>query len=204
MRPPPGQRAPLRPPAPSRKARHAIHPHSRVRWGSGPIGSRFQPCPVCLNSVVATGSSDHGGVVVFPIGLLAQRTGCGIETIRYYERIGMLTGAERSAAGYRLFGSEHVARLRFIRRARELGFSLNEVRALLQLDDEKPASCAAVRELATRHLAAVRLRMADLQRVETALARTVRLCRGGKRPRCPLIESIAGGASATDRQARPT
>lgn len=126
------------------------------------------------------------------IGELSRRTGCNIETIRYYERIGMLPPPPRSATRYRLYEVDDVHRLRFVRRARELGFSLDEVRALLALStDTGMETCVEVRELAVGHLADVRAKITDLRAMERALADAVRRCDAGAASGCPLIEALA-------------
>ena len=104
--------------------------------------------------------SDH----VFGKGMqradLAKLTGCNLETIRYYEKIGMMPDPPRSASGYRIYGEDHVSRLRFILRGRELGFSLDEVRGLLALVEGGAQTCAEVKERTERHLADVRAKIA--------------------------------------------
>ena len=123
------------------------------------------------------------------IGELSRRTGCLIETIRYYERIGLMPAPPRRGR-YRSYGSGDVDRLGFVRRARELGFTLDEVRALLGLAAGGDASCAEVRDLAAVHLKDVRARIADLRRMERVLADSVRACEGGEKAGCPLIETL--------------
>ena len=127
----------------------------------------------------------------FTIGQLAQRTGANIETIRYYERIGLLPVAHRHGR-YRSYDVDDVARLGFVRRSRELGFSIKEVRALLDLAGGWPGSCAEARDLAAVHLRDVRSRIADLRQMERTLASTVRACDEGANAGCPLIETLAG------------
>lgn len=124
-----------------------------------------------------------------PIGELSRRTGCNIETIRYYERIGLMPAPPRRGR-YRSYGGEDVGRLGFVRRARELGFTLAEVRALLGLAAGGQASCAEVRDLAASHLKDVRARIADLRRMERVLADSVRACDAGQDPGCPLIHAL--------------
>jgi MerR family mercuric resistance operon transcriptional regulator len=125
------------------------------------------------------------------IGKLSRLTGCSIETIRYYERIGLLPHPPRSAGRYRLYGTEDVRRLAFVRRARELGFTLDEVRALLALSaDHSDSTCGEARELAARHLAHVRVKIADLLAMERALSEAVRRCDTGQLPGCPLIDTL--------------
>ena len=127
----------------------------------------------------------------FTIGQLAQRTGANIETIRYYERIGLLPVANRKGR-YRSYDATDVARLGFVRRSRELGFSIREVRTLLDLAAGGHESCAEVRDLASVHLHDVRSRIADLRRMERALATTVRACDAGDDAGCPLIDALEG------------
>lgn len=123
------------------------------------------------------------------IGELSRRTGCNIETIRYYERIGLMPAPPRRGR-YRSYGNEDVSRLGFVRRARELGFTLDEVRALLDLAAGGRASCAEVRDLAAGHLKDVRARIADLKRMERVLAGSVRACEAGQNAGCPVIETL--------------
>lgn len=124
---------------------------------------------------------------------LAHRTGCNLETIRYYEKIGMMPDPPRTASGYRLYDDNHVSRLCFILRARELGFALEEIRALLRLVDGGVYSCAEVRSMTLRHLSDVQARIADLKRLERVLKRTVAACSGDDAPDCPVIDALAGG-----------
>jgi MerR family mercuric resistance operon transcriptional regulator len=126
------------------------------------------------------------------IGELSKRTRCNIETIRYYERIALLPAPARSAGRYRVYDTNDVRRLTFIRRARELGFTLDAVRTLLALSDENgSAACAEVRQLAGTHLAEVRAKITDLRSMERALADAVRLCAAGELPGCPLIDALS-------------
>lgn len=123
------------------------------------------------------------------IGDLSRRTGCNIETIRYYERIGLMPEPPRRGR-YRSYSGQDIARLSFVRRARELGFRLDEVRALLALAGEGHASCGEVRELAATHLKDVRIRISDLERMERVLADSVRACDAGQATGCPLIQTL--------------
>ncbi|HKQ11006.1 MAG TPA: helix-turn-helix domain-containing protein [Rhizomicrobium sp.] len=124
-----------------------------------------------------------------PIGELSRQTGNNIETIRYYERIGLIPAPPRQGR-YRSYGPEDVGRLRFVWRARRLGFTLDEVRALLRLARGGQTSCREVRSLAAAHLTDVKAKIADLRRMEHVLADAVRACDAGKLPVCPLIESL--------------
>jgi MerR family transcriptional regulator, mercuric resistance operon regulatory protein len=122
------------------------------------------------------------------IGKLAQASGVHVETIRYYQRRGLLPEPPRPAGSVRRYGADTVARLGFIRRAQELGFTLEEVKALLRLG-ETP-NCRDARSLAAKKLSLVEARLADLDRMRKALRALVRQCdRGGAR-RCPIIESL--------------
>jgi MerR family mercuric resistance operon transcriptional regulator len=125
------------------------------------------------------------------IGTVSHRSGCTIETIRYYERAGLVPAPPRRGR-YRSYGEEDVRRLRFIRRARQLGFTLEEVRALLGLAAGGHPSCAEARALAEAHLADVRGRIADLRRMAEVLRDTVRACEAGESSGCPLIETLYG------------
>jgi len=124
------------------------------------------------------------------IGTLSERTGCNIETIRYYERVGLLPAPARSPGGYRLYGADHLKRLTFIRRARALGFSIDEVRKLLELADHRQRPCAEARVVAAAHLGDVRAKIADLKVMERVLKKTVARCGKGTGSHCPLIEAL--------------
>jgi MerR family transcriptional regulator, mercuric resistance operon regulatory protein len=121
---------------------------------------------------------------------LAQRTGCNLETVRYYEKVGLLPEPPRTTSGYRSYDTSHERRLRFVLRARELGFSLDEIRELLHLVDERDRPCAEARAVATAHLADVGAKIADLKRMERVLKDVVAQCGDGMLPECPLIETL--------------
>lgn len=126
------------------------------------------------------------------IGELSRRTGCKVETVRYYERVGLIPPAPRTAGRYRLYGDGDVRQLAFVRRARALGFTLNEVRMLLALArDQRKGPCAEARELAAGHLAEVRAKIADLRMMERVLSDAVARCEAGGDPGCPVIETLA-------------
>ncbi|HEV2335306.1 MAG TPA: helix-turn-helix domain-containing protein [Stellaceae bacterium] len=125
------------------------------------------------------------------IGELSRQTQCNIETIRYYERIGLLPSPRRQGR-YRRYDVDAIARLRFIRRARQLGFTLDEVRALLALSAERGReACVEVRELAAGHLEDVRAKIADLRLMEGVLADAIRRCEEGESAGCPVIASLS-------------
>ena len=125
------------------------------------------------------------------IGALSKRAGCNIETIRYYEKIGLLPQPRRRGSGYRTYADHDVRRLTFVRRARELGFSIEEVKALRRLADEQVPSCESARELAVRHLTGVRRRISDLRAIERVLAGTAARCARDKGPGCALLDLLA-------------
>jgi MerR family mercuric resistance operon transcriptional regulator len=126
------------------------------------------------------------------IGELSRRTGVNIETIRYYERIKMLAAPPRTVSGRRVYGPAETRNLSFIRRSRELGFTLEEIRALLALSaDDGKNTCAEVRHLAASHLVDIRAKIADLRAMASALSDAVRRCDVGELPGCPLIDALS-------------
>jgi MerR family mercuric resistance operon transcriptional regulator len=131
-----------------------------------------------------------GALALFPIGALASQSAVNIETIRYYEKIGVMPKAARSAGGYRLYGAEHLKRLTFIRRGRELGFSLDEVRELLRLVDGHAYTCAQVRAMTLEHVADIHHKIADLRRLERVLTVIATQCSGKRIPDCPVIDAL--------------
>ena len=139
------------------------------------------------------------------IGRLAEAASVNLETIRYYERIGMLPAPPRTASGRRIYGLVETRTLTFIRRSRELGFTLDEIRALLALATDNGANtCSQVRELAARHLAHVDAKIADLRAIASVLSDAVRRCDAGELPGCPLIDALSAQAPlyAEDRRRR--
>ena len=128
---------------------------------------------------------------VYAIGDLARQTGTKVETIRWYEKDGVMPPPARTEGGRRAYTREHLDRLAFIRHARELGFPLNEVRALLRLADDPDRPCAEADAIARQHLEAVRSRLARLQALETELVRMVEACGHGKVAECRVIQVLA-------------
>lgn len=124
------------------------------------------------------------------IGALSKQTGCHIETVRYYERIGVLLTPPRTAGGHRLYGKEHIKRLMFVRRSRELGFSLGEIRTLLKLVDGKQYTCREVKALMEEHLGDIKKKISDLKRLQKTLADISSQCEGGMVPECPIIDAL--------------
>jgi DNA-binding transcriptional MerR regulator len=121
---------------------------------------------------------------------LAQATGCNLETIRYYENIGILPPPPRTAKGFRVYDESYVRRLGFVLRTRELGFTLDEVRGFLTLVDGGTQTCAEVLDRTKRQLAVVRTKIADLQRIEKVLAETAAQCSGDDVPECPVLDAL--------------
>jgi MerR family mercuric resistance operon transcriptional regulator len=125
-----------------------------------------------------------------PIGQLSRLSGVNIETIRYYERIKMLPPPPRTGSGRRIYDSTHLRTLVFIRRSRELGFSLDEIRALIRLGGPAKATCREVREIAAHHLEDIRAKLSDLKKLERLLASTVARCSGRTAPDCPVLDIL--------------
>jgi MerR family mercuric resistance operon transcriptional regulator len=125
-----------------------------------------------------------------PIGELSRLTGVNIETIRYYEKIKMLRAPPRTEGGRRVYGPAETRLLAFIRRGRELGFGLEDIRALLALGAPGKASCADAREIAAHHLDEIRSKIADLRKLERLLAKTIAQCSGTRVPDCPILDIL--------------
>lgn len=127
----------------------------------------------------------------FTIGDLAKATGTKVETIRYYERIGLLPAPARTTSNYRSYNPKHLGRLSFLRRARDLGFSLEQVRALLGLSDQRRRSCEAVDRIAREHLAEVDRKIADLAALRRELHSVISQCGHGTVEECRIIEALS-------------
>lgn len=121
---------------------------------------------------------------------LARKTGCNLETIRYYEKVGLLPAPQRSANGYRVYSPELAQRLQFILRARDLGFTMDEIRSLLTLTDTGAQTCAEVMERAQAHRLRIRRRIAELRRMEQILTGTLARCTGGEVPDCAILDAL--------------
>ena len=125
------------------------------------------------------------------IGKVARGAGLAIDTVRYYEREGLLAKPARTSCGYRQYSADAVTRLRFIRQAKELGFSLREIKELLSLRVEAGRSCADVRARAERKIADVEQRISTLTRMKRALAKLASSCSGrGPTSECPILEAL--------------
>jgi Cu(I)-responsive transcriptional regulator len=127
------------------------------------------------------------------IGELARAADTKVESIRYYERIGLLPAPPRTEGNYRDYSPAHANRLSFTRRARDLGFSIEQIRALLDLADQRERSCAAVDALAREHLADVKRKLADLAALRRELDSLIGQCRHGTIAECQIIEALAPG-----------
>ena len=134
------------------------------------------------------------------ISKLAEGAGVHLETVRYYERIGLMPEPGRTRGGHRSYAATHVRRLRFIRRARELGFTLDDIRTLLELAEPGRASCGEVQKIASLHLQSVRAKLADLARMERLLTDTVTQCSGDGSLACPVLEMLDAPQSVAGRQ----
>jgi len=124
------------------------------------------------------------------IGVLSHLTHCKIETIRYYEKIEIFPKPPRTEGGHRIYSENHIKRLVFIRRGRDLGFSLEEIRALLKLVDGGDNTCGQVQEITIHHLDNIRRKIVDLKRLEKILARISSQCEGGVVPECPILDAL--------------
>lgn len=124
------------------------------------------------------------------IGTLAATTGVHLETVRYYERIGLLPPPTRSPSGHRRYDAEAVRRLTFVRRCRDLGFPIDSIRAMLTLVDRRQVTCREMQGIAARHLAEVREKLADLRQLEQDLDQLIGTCSGTDTPDCPIIDAL--------------
>ena len=128
------------------------------------------------------------------IGKLASRGGVNIQTIRYYERSGLLPKPLRAASGYRIYADDAVRRLNFIKQAQVLGFSLREIQELLSLRMHPGTTCADIRQRARQKIAAVEKKLEDLQQIKGALTKLAAACRGnGPTSDCPILEALESG-----------
>ena len=132
------------------------------------------------------------------IGELSKATGTNIETVRYYERIGLLPAPDRTAANYRSYGEPHRARLAFVRHSRELGFTIQEVRSLLDLSDHPDRACGEANAIAERRLSDVTEKIAQLEALKTELSRMTAECAGGRVSACKVIEVLHDHAFCGD------
>lgn len=128
---------------------------------------------------------------IMTIGHLAHTTTTKVETIRFYEKMGLLLAPGRTSGNYRVYGAEHLNRLSFVRRARDLGFSIEQIRALLELADDTAKSCEAVDRIARAHLETVDRKISDLQALRRELDHMIGQCKCGTVAECRIIEALS-------------
>ena len=132
------------------------------------------------------------------IGQAAERAGLPVKTLRYYEEIG-LVAPDRQPNGYRDYGEAEVHKLRFLQRARGLGFSIEDCRALLSLYEDRNRASADVKRLALARIDDIDRKLEELKGLRATLDSLARVCQGNERPDCPILEDLAGGDSRSDR-----
>lgn len=135
----------------------------------------------------------HAGY--FNIGQAAEATGVSAKMIRHYESIGLMPAADRTFSNYRIYSDNDIHTLRFIKRARTLGFSIKQIEALLGLWQERRRSSAQVKKLALQHVAELDQRIAEMQAMRDTLQGLATRCHGDERPDCPILEDLSGGSS---------
>ena len=126
------------------------------------------------------------------IGTVSEKSGVSAKTIRYYESIGLIAPADRAENGYRDYGSNDVEILRFIKRSRSMGFSVDDVRSLLDLWVNKDRASADVKAVALKHIGDVEKRIVELESIRDTLKTLTKCCQGNDRPDCPILEGLAG------------
>ena len=126
----------------------------------------------------------------YGIGALSRATGVKIETIRYYERRELLANPPRTEGGHRSYGQDHLKRLLFIRRSRQLGFSMQEIRELLVMVDGNSYTCGQIKAITVEHAKSIRTKITDLEKMESTLLRISADCKGGKIHDCPIVEAL--------------
>jgi MerR family mercuric resistance operon transcriptional regulator len=136
-----------------------------------------------------------GEKTTFSVGDLAARSGCKVETVRYYEKTGLMPEPPRSEGGHRIYSLEQLKRLFFIRRSRNLGFSIEQVKELLRFVDEPDHTCGEVRAMAVQQVQAAQDKIDDLKRLQKALNTMAARCKGGryKAEECPIIDALFEG-----------
>lgn len=132
------------------------------------------------------------------IGTAARRSGVPAKTIRYYESVGLIAPAERTAAGYRVYDTRDVETLRFVQRARSLGFSVDDVGSLLALWQDRQRSSAEVKALARRRVDDINRKIAELTEMRATLTDLMQRCHGDQRPDCPILSGLAGDPKTAD------
>lgn len=144
-----------------------------------------------MQAVIMNAKNTTSRAPVLTIGGLSERAGVNIETIRYYERIDLLPPPRRSEGRHRLYDEHLAQRLQFIRRSRELGFSIEEIRALLRLVDQGGLACAEAKDITLQHLADIRGKIADLKKLERVLTQMAKTCEANQLRECPILETLS-------------
>lgn len=126
------------------------------------------------------------------IGQAAERSGVSARMLRHYESLGLLSGVARTESGYRQYTEADIHSLRFIKRSRDLGFSMDEITELMGLWQNRRRASSSVKRIAERHLAELEQRIADMQAMQRTLSKLVHCCHGDARPDCPILEDLAG------------
>jgi MerR family transcriptional regulator, copper efflux regulator len=137
------------------------------------------------------------------IGQASKASGVSAKMIRHYESIGLIDAADRTDSGYRVYGPSEVATLRFIRRARDLNFSTEQIKGLLALWQDRSRASADVKRMAMQHVAHLEARMKELQEMASTLKHLAKHCHGDARPDCPIIEEFSQGQTAADPKPKP-
>jgi len=140
------------------------------------------------------GRSREIGIAFMQIGQASSASGVSAKMIRHYEAIGLLPPAGRGASNYRAYGAADIERLRFIRRSRDLGFSIERIRALLRLWSDRHRSSAEVKQIALVHVAELETRLRHMREMADTLRRLADACDGDARPECPILQALEGGA----------
>jgi len=128
----------------------------------------------------------------FSIGAASQITGCNVETIRYYERIGVLPAPDRSEGGHRIYVRDDLKRIGFVTRSRSLGFALREIAEFLAQVDRGDFSCAEIKALTLDQIASVKRKIEHLERMQEGLESLAAACDGGQSPDCPIVDALYG------------
>jgi MerR family mercuric resistance operon transcriptional regulator len=144
-------------------------------------------------------SNEPATACAMSIGVLSAQTCAKIATIRYYERIGLMPEAARRPSGHRVYDAGSAKRLGFIRRSRELGFSVKQIRELLSLVDGGHLTCAEVKSVTLDHLGDVKRKLTDLRKIERVLSVMADSCAGNKTPDCPIVEVLYSNAGPASR-----
>lgn len=130
--------------------------------------------------------------ILLNIGQAAERSGVSARMLRHYESLGLLSGVARTESGYRQYTEADIHSLRFIKRSRDLGFSMDEITELMGLWQNRRRASSSVKRIAEKHLAELEQRIADMQAMQRTLSKLVHCCHGDARPDCPILEDLAG------------